>query len=367
MLSEVIDMKRTKEQNIELIKNFSNANGASGFEDEVAKFGESQVKDICDTKIDHLRNVYISLKNNSGDKPKIWLDAHLDEVGYIVQFIRPDGLMHFLPLGGIAPVTAPATKVRVRNKEGQYIPAIITSKPPHFMSTAERNAPPAFENMLIDCGAVSDDNLKNDFKIKIAAPVVPDVDCIYDEKNDIFIGKAFDCRVGCAALVETLNQVSDEKLNVDVVATLSVQEEVGERGTHAAVQNINADICICFEGCPADDTFNPEYMIQSGIKRGPMLRHFDVSMITSPTFMEYAIKIAEKYHIPMQESVRKGGGTNGKYIHISRYGVPTIVIGIPVRYIHSSHCICTLEDYNHAVDLAREIIKDLNGEIIDAM
>ena len=84
-------------------------------------------------------------------------------------------------------------------------------------------------------------------------PVVPDVTCTYDETHDLFMGKAFDCRIGCAALIETLNQLSTEMLDVDVEATLTVQEEVGERGSMAAVDNIDADVCIVFEGCPADE------------------------------------------------------------------------------------------------------------------
>ena len=153
-------------------------------------------------------------------------------------------------------------------------------------------------------------------------------------------------------------------LDVDVAATLTVQEEVGERGSMAAVDNIDADVCIVFEGCPADDTFSPDYLIQAALRKGPMLRHFDCSMITNPRFQRFALDLGEELGIPVQESVRSGGGTNGKYIHASRHGVPTIVIGIPVRYIHSHHGICTLEDYENAVKLAVEIVKRLNEETI---
>lgn len=358
---------RTKQENIELIKKLSNANGVSGFEDEVCEIAVEETKDYCDTKVDSLRNVYLNLKNSSGNKPKVWLDAHSDEVGFMIQAIRPDGMMMFLPIGGWSANNVPSSKVRVRNRDGKYVPGIVAAKPVHFMTQAEKNAGNNISNMVIDVGAISSEDIKNNFNIKIAAPVVPDVECTYDEAHDLFLGKAFDCRVGCAALIESLNQLKEEELDVDVVATLSVQEEVGERGTMAAVQNIDADICICFEGCPADDSFYPEYMIQAGIKRGPMIRHFDVSMISNPRFMEYTVDIANKYNIPLQEAVRSGGGTNAKYIHASRYGVPTIVIGIPVRYIHSHHGICTLEDYENAVKLAVTIVKDLNKEKIENM
>lgn len=356
---------RTKKENIQLIKALSNANGVSGFEDEVAQIGRLETEEYCDVKEDSLRNLYMNLKNNTGKKPKVWLDAHSDELGFIVQAIKPNGTLTFLPLGGWAANNVPASKVRVQNAKGEYLSGIVAAKPVHFMSEAERNAGASISNMVIDLGAVSAKDLQENFNIRMAAPVVPDVDCVYDEKRDLFIGKAFDCRIGCAALIESLNQLKDEALDVDVVATLSVQEEVGERGTQAAVQNIDADIAIIFEGCPADDTFYEPYMIQTAIRKGPMLRHFDRSMITNPRFMRYTLDLCEEKNIPVQESVRSGGGTNAKYIHASRYGVPTIVIGVPVRYIHSHHGICTYEDYLNSVKLAVEVVKSLDQEIIE--
>ncbi len=356
---------RTKEQNIDLIKRLSNANGVSGFEDEVAQIGRIESESFCEVKEDSLRNLYMTLKRNTGKKPKVWLDAHSDELGFIVQAIKPNGTMTFLPLGGWSPNNVPASKVRVQNAEGDYLSGVVAAKPVHFMSQAEKNASLNIENMVIDLGAVSAEDLKENFRIRMAAPVVPDVECTYDEKRDLFIGKAFDCRIGCAAVLESLNQLKEETLDVDVVATLSVQEEVGERGMHAAVSNIDADIAIIFEGCPADDTFYEPYMIQTAMKKGPMLRHFDRSMITNPRFMRYTLDMCEEKQIPVQESVRSGGGTNAKYIHMSRYGVPTIVIGVPVRYIHSHHGICAYEDYLNSVKLAVELVKQLNSDVIN--
>lgn len=355
---------RTKEQNIDLIKRLSNANGVSGFEDEVAQIGRIESESFCEVKEDSLRNLYMTLKGNTGKKPKVWLDAHSDELGFIVQAIKPNGTMTFLPLGGWSPNNVPASKVRVQNAKGEYLSGVVAAKPVHFMSQAEKSASLNIENMVIDLGAVSAEDLKENFQIRMAAPVVPDVDCTYDEKRDLFIGKAFDCRIGCAAVLESLNQLKEETLAVDVVATLSVQEEVGERGVHAAVQNIDADIAIIFEGCPADDTFYEPYMIQTAMKKGPMLRHFDRSMITNPRFMRYTLDMCEEKQIPVQESVRSGGGTNAKYIHTSRYGVPTIVVGVPVRYIHSHYGICAYEDYLNSVKLAVELVKQLNSEVI---
>ena len=99
-------------------------------------------------------------------------------------------------------------------------------------------------------------------------------------------------------------------------------------------------------------------MIQSALKKGPMLRWFDRSYITSPRFMRYAIDLAHKKDIPVQESVR----TNAGITH--RYNIPTIIIGIPVRFAHASFGICSEEDYDNAVKLAVEIIKNIDAETI---
>ena len=355
---------RTNEELIELVKKFSNAFGPSGFEDEVAQLACHEVNQAFSTHIDSLRNTYLTPKNNSKKKPLVWLDAHSDEVGLIIQAIHEQGTMDFLNLGGISPSSLPCNKVRIQTNEGHYVSGIISTTPPHFLNKNEAYRKPDINDFVLDIGASSKEEVENDFGVSMANPAVFDVECTYNKRHDLFLGKAFDCRVGCAALIETLNRLTEKELDVDIIGTLTSQEEVGERGSKAAADIIDADICICFEGCPADDTFTPAYKIQSALKKGPMLRHFDCSMITNPHFQRYALNIDKKHSIPVQESVRRGGGTNGGAIHCTRHGVPCIVIGIPVRYIHTSHCYCTLEDTLAAIQLATCIIETLNADVI---
>lgn len=349
---------------IERIKGFSNAFGPSGFEDDVVAFAKEVVADICAVQEDKMRNLYMKPKEGSRNGVSILLDAHSDEVGFIIQAVKPNGTLRFLPLGGWDVKNIIANKVRIRNRDGKLIPGVVCSKPVHFMSDGEKGRELGFEDLLIDVGASSAQEVAESYKIGIGAPVVPAVDCVYDEEHDTFIGKAFDCRIGCAAVVETLHRVAGSHAN-KVSATLSSQEEVGERGMKCVMNNVKPDVVICFEGCPADDTFEEDYMIQSALKKGPMLRHFDRSMITSPRFQRYALDLAREYTIPVQESVRKGGGTNGGITHTAYLGVPTIIIGVPVRFAHSSYGITTRQDYEHAVQLAVKIIENLTEEIAE--
>lgn len=346
---------------IELIQDLSNAFGPSGFEEEVASIVKEELKDTC-LSTDTLCNVRCTFDQNEG--PVVMLDAHLDEVGLIVQAIRPNGTMNFLPLGGWSNTTLPASKMWIKNKDNEKISALVAAKPVHFMNAQERNSTPDISNMVLDCGSISEKSTKEDFKIRIGSPVVPAVKCEYNEEKGLFLGKAFDCRIGVAALIETMKRLKQEDLKVNVAASFSAQEEVGERGIKANLNALKPKVAICFEGCPSDDTFMEPCLIQAALYQGPMLRHFDRSMITHPKFQRFALDLAEKKGIPVQESVRQGGGTNGGMIHME--DIPCIVIGIPVRYIHSSYGYCTLKDFNASVELAVELCKALNQEVIDS-
>ncbi|WP_416326450.1 M42 family metallopeptidase [[Eubacterium] hominis] len=352
----------TKQEMIQMIQRFSNANGVSGFEDEVVSLAQEYCPSQFTFHEDHLRNVYLKEKIEKQGKPYILIDAHSDEVGFIIQAIKPNGTMTFLPLGGWVPDTMPASKVRIKTMDGTYVSGIIAAKPPHFMKDREHPEALSSQEMVIDVGASSKQEVIERFHIGIGAPVVPDVICEYDEEKDLFLGKAFDCRIGCAAVIETLARAFSNEMNI--IGTLSSQEEVGERGMNLVTKTISADIAICFEGCPADDTFQEEWMIQTALRKGGMLRHFDRSMITNPRFQRYALDLAKELNIPYQESVRSGGGTNGAMLHVSHNGIPTIVIGVPVRYIHSHHGFTTLEDFEHSVQLASAIVSRMNQDIL---
>lgn len=356
----------TKKDSLDLIERLSNASGVSGFEDDVVAIAKEFAAPFATVSEDHIRNVYMNVGEHKADKPTIVFDAHSDEVGFIVQAIKPNGTLRFLPLGGWVPNTIPAHRVRIKTSDGQEVPGIIASKPPHFMTDAERKEVQTIDDMVIDVGCTNAKEVAEKLNIAIGDPVIPDVAFEYLEATDIMLGKAFDCRIGCACLLETLKELSKKESEFNLIGTMTAQEEVGERGATVAMNNVKPDLAIVFEGCPADDTFSEEYMIQSGLKRGPMLRNFDVSMITNPRFQRFAKETAEKYGLPMQSSVRKGGGTNGAIINLTNKGVPAIVIGVPVRYAHTHYGYVAYEDYQAAHQLAVAIVNDLTKATIDS-
>ena len=355
-----------KQTTLQMIAAISNANGVSGFEDDVVAAILPYAEQVGETKVDRMRNVFIRRKENTGSRPVVQLDAHSDEVGFMVQAICPNGTLRIIPIGGWVSHNVPAHKVWVRNRYGKYIPGLTASKPPHFMTEQERKAPLDIKDITVDVGAVSREEAIEVYGIRIGEPVAPDVTFTYAEDTDLMVGKSFDCRLGCAAILKTMHELAGQELAVDIVGACASQEEVGVRGATVTAQVIQPDLAIVFEGCPADDTCVEPYMVQTAIKRGPMLRHIDARMITNPRYQRYALDLAEKLGIPVQDAVRAAGSTNGAAIHLTGRGVPVIVIGVPVRYAHTHYGVSAYADFDNAVKLACEILKRADADLIES-
>lgn len=352
---------------LNLIRDLANAKAPSGFEEETLEVVRKYVGDKYLIEEDKFRNLYLYRKKNTGDKPLVALDAHSDEVGFMVHSIKPNGTIRVVTLGGWTISTLPAAKVKVRNAEGKWISGVFVSKPKHFVKAEDNKTQPTIADMAIDVGATSDKEAKERFKIRIGEPVVPAAEFEYDKENDLMFGKAFDCRVGCASLIETMRRIDDLDLDVDVVGVLSSQEEVGDRGVKLSANHVKADIAICFEGCPADDTFTESYAIQTALRKGPMFRHMDKSAINHHRLQRFILDLAEEKGMDAQESVREGGGNDAAIYQTTLEGAPAATAGIPVRYIHSMNCIATYEDFEKTTALVVEILKALNKEVIDKL
>jgi len=352
------------EKTLVVIRELSEAPGVSGFEDAVLDVIRRHGEGLGEWTEDAMRNLCLRRSGWKEGRPVLMLDAHTDEVGFMIRAIRPNGTMDFVTLGGWVASSLPAHRVLVRSEKGDWIPGVIASKPPHQMSEAEQKLAPEIKSMVIDVGARSDREVREEFHIPMAAPVVPDVSFEYRKAHDLMIGKAFDNRLGCAAIISALKELAGSELNLNIAACFSAQEEVGLRGAIVTAQTVKPDIAIAFEGCPADDTVMEPYLIQTAYKKGPMLRHIDSRMITNPRFQKFALETARKNNIPVQEAVRTSSATDGAVIHLEGKAVPTIVIGVPARYIHTHYGIASYTDFESSVRLACEIIRRLDQKVI---
>ena len=312
-------------------------------------------------------NVYATMPDAKGNRPVFMLDAHTDECGFMVQNVEDNGLLSIITLGGFHMTSLPAHSVIVRNSKGEKIKGIITSKPVHFLTAAQKaDNSLTIEELKVDVGASSRQEIEEDYGIHVGDPIMPDVTFSYDEKHGICSGKAFDNRLGCVCIIETMKALmkETESLVVDVVGAFASQEEVGMRGAPVTAQQVKPDLAIVFEGSPADDFYYRTGVAQGCLRKGVQIRHMDNSYVANDAFMAYAHEIADKYGIKCQDAVRRGGSTNAGKIHLTHQAVPVLVLGIPSRYVHTHYNFCAKEDIESTIKMAVEVIRGLNEERI---
>ncbi|MGL5175178.1 MAG: M42 family metallopeptidase [Cetobacterium sp.] len=348
---------------IKLLEELSNLHGAPGHEHDVVEFIKKQMKGF-NCKRDSINNLYIQTENQGDSKPVVALDCHSDEVGFIVEGIKSNGTLSFLPLGGWHIANIPAHSVVIKNFKGEYIRGVVSSKPPHFMTAEEKARLPKIDELVIDIGTSSYEETISLYGIEVGNPITPDVQFSYDEKIDVVRGKAFDNRVGCAIVMEILKEVKDCKLDVIPIGVISSQEEIGLRGAQVAANTIKPDFAIIFEGSPADDTFKDSFLSKGAIGKGVQFRVLDAGMVSNPRIQEFVKTIATENNIKYQVIARSGGSTNGGKYHVAEKSIPTVVIGIPTRYIHTHYTYASAKDYRDAIVLGRKILENLTNEVI---
>lgn len=341
-----------------LIARITEAFGPSGFEEDVLKVIIESLEGF-EFEVDLMNNLYVKSKNNTGDRPIIQLDAHTDEVGFMVHSIRENGTLNIVPLGGWVSSNIPAHTLNIKNSEGEFVRGIVVSKPPHFMTSAEKAAGIDMENLLVDIGAKDREDVIKNFKINIGDACAPIVESEINEKTGIIFGKAFDNRLGCVCIIETLKRLQNENIDFDVIGAFAAQEEVGMRGATVTAQVVKPDAAIIFEGSPSDDLYYDSNTAQCVLGKGPQIRHMDASYLSSRRFINFSREIADKNGIPYQSAVRRAGSTNAGKIHTTFKAVPCLVLGVPSRFVHTHYNHAQISDLENTVNLAVETIKNL--------
>lgn len=346
-----------------MILEMSDAFGPPGFEKPVTDLVKKYLNGF-ETRLDHMNNLYINHPGNTGHRPLIQLDAHLDEVGFMVHSIKANGTIALAAMGGWVPSSVPSQPFLIKNRRGEMVRGIIVSKPPHFKTAKEKAEESVnLEELVLDVGAVNRSEVVELLGIAPGDPVAAEVRGDFNPKTGILFGKAFDNRLGCVAIMEVLKRLQNEELAVDVVGALAAQEEVGMRGATVTAQMVKPDYAVVFEGSPADDLYFDEYTRQSALKQGVQIRHLDASYISHPGFIGLAEQIAQNHHIKTQHTVRRGGSTNAGRISLTGKAVPCLVLGIPSRFIHTHYNYAALEDLEAAVRLTVEIIKNFKEDV----
>ena len=336
----------------EIVVELSNAFGPSGFESEVREVFRKMVAGYTEITHDNLGSI-IATHHGKAASPKILLAAHLDEVGLMIRGITPGGYLKVVPLGGWWPPSLLAQRMLIRSKSGDYY-GVVGAKPPHYLNEKEKSSSLKLADLYIDVGARSFDEVVA-LGIGVGDPVVPAVRTEKLSTSGTLIGKAFDDRVGCAVVARVLQELGPDHPN-QVSGAGTVQEENGLKGAKTVAAVVQPDLCLVLEGAPADDLPDAGSIVQGKLGGGPQIRFFDPTLIANQALVQLVIGKAREMGIPYQLAVREGGGTDGKQIQQTATGVPTVVIGIPVRYAHSHQCIMSLYDMEATVKLVLGLI-----------
>ncbi|MGR3765404.1 M42 family metallopeptidase [Rossellomorea sp. NS-SX7] len=352
-----------KQDTLDLFKTLTELPGAPGNEHAVRKFMKEQLAQYSDEVVqDRLGGVFGVKRGQSGD-PTVMVAGHMDEVGFMVTSITDNGMLRFQTLGGWWSQVLLAQRVQIITDNGP-VTGVIGSIPPHLLGEEQRRKPMDIKNMLIDIGA---DNKENALEIGIKpgqqiVPICPFTPMANEKK---ILAKAWDNRYGCGLSIELLKELQDTELPSTLYSGATVQEEVGLRGAQTAANMINPDIFFALDASPANDMSGDKNEFGQ-LGKGALLRILDRSMVTHKGIREFILDTAESNDIPYQYFVSQGGTDAGR-VHISNEGVPSAVVGICSRYIHTHASMIHVDDYAAAKELIVKLVKQCDRSTIETI
>ncbi|MDR7073828.1 M42 family metallopeptidase [Fictibacillus barbaricus] len=349
-------------ETLTLFKTLTEMGAAPGFERDIRNFVRKEIEPVSDEIIQDGLGSIFGVKKGNG--PKIMVAGHMDEVGFMVTKITKNGMLKFQELGGWWSQVLLAQRVNVYTDSGEVITGVIGSTPPHLLSEDQRNRPMNIKNMYIDIGA-DDDKEAHALGIRPGQQIVPICPFTPMANPKKIMAKAWDNRYGVGLAIELLKELKDETLPNELYSGATVQEEVGLRGSKTAANLINPDLFFALDASPANDaTGDKSEFGQLG--KGALLRILDRTMVTHRGMREYILDTAETHNIPYQYFISQGG-TDAGSVHVSGNGVPSAVIGICSRYIHTHASIIHIDDYAAAKELLLKLVKSADAATLNTI
>jgi putative aminopeptidase FrvX len=352
-----------KQDTMDLFKTLTELPGAPGNEHAVRQFMKEQLAEYSDEVVqDRLGGVF-GVRRGKSEDPVVMVAGHMDEVGFMVTSITDNGMLRFQTLGGWWSQVLLAQRVQIITDNGPVI-GVIGSIPPHLLGEEQRRKPMDIKNMLIDIGA---DNKENALEIGIKpgqqiVPICPFTPMGNEKK---ILAKAWDNRYGCGLSIELLKELQRTELSSTLYSGATVQEEVGLRGAQTAANMINPDVFFALDASPANDMSGDKNEFGQ-LGKGALLRILDRSMVTHKGIREFILDTAESNDIPYQYFVSQGGTDAGR-VHISNEGVPSAVVGICSRYIHTHASMIHVDDYAAAKELIVKLVKQCDRSTIETI
>ncbi len=338
------------------LKNLSNAIGVSGDEGEVRRLVLAAIRPHVDElRVDTIGNILAIKRARGRARLRVLLDAHLDEVGFMIVGANTDGTLQFRSVGNFDPRILPGKALLVGPDR---LPGVI-GVPPVHVSAGDRSVR-QISDLAIDIGATSKDEALGAVKIGQTAAFSTQ----YQSLGPTARGKAFDDRAGCAALIEVLR---GPRLPVELAAAFTVQEEVGLRGATVAAHALEPDAAIVIDATPANDlppVLEADLSPNTRLGHGPAIYVMTRRNVSDARLIKHLIETGDQRGLPYQIRQPGGGGTNADGITLARSGVPTISVSVPARYIHSPAAILQLSDLRQLVELVRDSAARLTPAVL---
>ena len=366
-------------KSMKFLEELCNSSGPSGFEREPTMLLRKYVKSFSDEIYnDKMGNLFFD-KTGKKDGPVILMPAHIDEIGFIITSINPMGYLTFHPLGGWFDQVLLGQRVLVMGKQ-RTVRGVVACKPPHVMDLEERKKVVTKDKMFVDIGASNKDEAEA-MGVRIGDAIVPDSsfysitkkafkDGKPNGERTLIFGKAFDNRISTFLATEVIRALKERKIAHPnkVVGAATVQEEVGLRGARTAANYVKPDLAIILDVDIAGDV--PGIEVQQApakMGEGVAVITFDASMIPNQPLKELVIDVCEKNKIPYQLAAVAAGGTDGGQIHLANIGIPSIVVSVPTRHIHSHVGVIDMADVENCLRLVIELLKVLDRKTVDSL
>jgi endoglucanase len=341
---------------MELLQELSEAVGVSGREDAVRQIVYEAVKPHADEiQVDALGNVITLKKGRGKDRLKVMVAAHMDEVGLMITDHQGTGSLKFRPVGGLLASMLAGKRVQVGPDR---VPGVIGLMPIHLTKRDAGQKAVTMETLAIDVGVSNKEGAQGVAKVgDVATFLTPFVDL-----GPTVMGKAFDDRAGCAALIDL---VRGEPFSFDLYAVFTVQEEVGLRGARVAAYAIEPDAAIAMDCTPANDMpKKKDASPNTVLGKGPAIYILGGRTFSDRRLVDLLMEAGDKDGIPYQVRQPGGGGTDAGSIQLARAGVPVVSVSVPGRYIHSPAAIIAREDFANVPRLIRAALSRLTRDTL---
>lgn len=349
----------------QLLEELSNAPGPSGFEGPVRAIVRRELEPLAEAiDTDGLGSLIARLGPAEG-RPRVMLTAHMDELGLMVRRITPEGYVKFQPLGGWLDQSLINQRWVILTHAGP-VPGVTGIKTVHVMQPDARAKVFDRGEMFIDIGARSREDAETRLGVRPGDPVAPDSRFTVLAGGDLYLGKAWDDRVGVAVMIEVMRALAAQPpAAVTTFAVATVQEEIGLRGAETSAYAVAPDVGINLEsGVAGDYPGITQDEAQERVGEGPSLFLHDTSMLPNLRLRDYVIEVARNLGMPVQFNVLAGYGQDGAAMQRARGGAPAINIAVPTRYLHSHNGVIARADVDATIHLVGEVIRRLDATAI---